>query len=274
MALNLDKWVNGAAGDFMADQAVRDQDIRLKSIDVNDIEEHPMNRTVREDKVDAIKESIRRDGLGQQPLVRLNPDRDSAYRYQHIAGWHRILAFRALYDETGERKYAKIPCIVVDGCSDERAENLMVATNYFTAELTREERGAAAQRFIEIAQKLRGEDPDAYRGQRTEDIAAGLLAETAGSGESVSGRTISRDAKAYRESKIPPATGEDAPKPEAEEAESAFGSLDRALARVEKLSQQGITLNDDTLRSYERRIRAVRSYQQQLVYSPSAMEVG
>lgn len=162
-------------------------DKRLTSIDIYAITEHPHNREVSQKVVDVLADSIRESGLGQCPLVRKVDDGV----YEHISGWHRILAYRKLFEETGDEKYARIDCTVEKDCSDERAERLMWDTNLCSKVLTPEERARAWEFHAETTVKrLREENPEKYAGVPTNVILAEYSAEI---GAPYSAATIGRD---------------------------------------------------------------------------------
>lgn len=162
-------------------------DKRLTSIDIYAITEHPHNREVSEKVVDVLADSIKENGLGQCPLVRKIDDG----AYEHISGWHRILAYRKLYEETGDEKYAKIDCTVEKDCSDERAERLMWDTNLCGKDLTPLERAKAWEFHTETTvPRLRAENPEKYAGVPTNVILAEYAAEI---GAPYSAATIGRD---------------------------------------------------------------------------------
>lgn len=162
-------------------------DKRLTSIDIYAISEHPHNREVSQKVVDVLADSIKENGLGQCPLVRKIDDGE----YEHISGWHRILAYRKLYEETGDAKYARIDCTVEKECDDERAERLMWDTNLCSKVLTPEERARAWEFHSETTVKrLREENPEKYAGVPTNVILAEYSAEI---GAPYSAATIGRD---------------------------------------------------------------------------------
>ena len=165
---------------------------RQRSIDIYAITEHPRNREVNLLTVDFLADSIRERGLGQLPLVRKVDDG----AYEHISGWHRILAYRKLYEETGDPKYAKIDCTVIRGCDDERAEGLMWDTNLCNKTLTAEERGKAWRFHDATVKRLREEEPDRYRGVPTNEVISDYMERVVG--VSYSPRQIARDKAAAR----------------------------------------------------------------------------
>lgn len=191
---------------------------RQRSIDIYAISEHPKNREVNPVTVDFLADSIRERGLGQLPLVRKVDDGV----YEHISGWHRILAYRKLYEETGDPKWAKIDCTVVRGCDDERAEGLMWDTNLCNKTLTPEERGKAWRFHDATVKRLREEEPDRYRGVSTNEVISDYMERVVG--VSYSPRQIARDkaaAKAEEEAAERKAAQEEARKAAAEAAEHA-----------------------------------------------------
>lgn len=162
-------------------------DKRLTSIDIYAISEHPHNREVSQKVVDVLADSIKENGLGQCPLVRKIDDGE----YEHISGWHRILAYRKLYEETGDEKYARIDCTVEKDCDDERAERLMWDTNLCGKDLTPLERAKAWEFHTETTvPRLRAGNPEKYAGVPTNVILAEYAAEI---GAPYSAATIGRD---------------------------------------------------------------------------------
>lgn len=165
-----------------------ESEFRTVEIDVYAITEHPHNREVSDNTVDALVESIKAVGLAQPVLVR----KKGPGEYEHISGWHRVLAYRKLHEETGDAKWAKIRCEVVRSCDDNRAEQLMWDTNLCNKTLTPEERARAWEFHGETTVKrLREEDPDRYAGVPTNEIISEYMA--AENNVSISPSTIARD---------------------------------------------------------------------------------
>ncbi len=83
----------------------------IRKIPVQSIDEYAFNpRQANNDHFEAIKESIKEIGLQQRFSVVKNPE---TKRYTLIKGGNtRLLAFKSLYRETGDTKFASIDCIV------------------------------------------------------------------------------------------------------------------------------------------------------------------
>lgn len=255
------------AGDRMADLSLRaNVDSEVRHVDVYAIDEHPDNRSVNPEKVKSLKESIAQDGMGQYPLVRINPDDEE--RYQHISGWHRILANRELFEETKDEKYHRIPVVVLKNCDDKRAVRLMWATNIFSTELTPEERGKGFEVLALEVEEDRLKDPESFKGRRTNEILADKL--SAGD-KKVSARTIARSRAAYKkaveeEEQQEESTPEDnhqqaelvkeEAKPQVStEVEKAINSLSLAVKRIETLLNNKEVIDPKVLKHYQRRLK-------------------
>lgn len=157
----------------------------IEEIEVSDIAEHPGNAVYSMDDaaISKLAESIRRDGLTDIPLVRKLPDGG----FQMISGHRRMAAYRLLAAEDDD--YARMPCRIVEGVSDEQALTLLHVANYFTRELTVTERAAATRALGEEVERMRGNDPR-LSGMRTEDIKAEIISSQ--TGRKVSGKSIQR----------------------------------------------------------------------------------
>lgn len=267
MSLNFDL-ANFVAGDRMADLSLRGESDEQRSVDIYAIDEHPDNRDVHPDKVDELADSILEDGLGQWPLVRISPDDPS--RYQHIAGWHRILAYRKIYEERkpGDENYATITVIVKKDCDDEKAERLMAATNLFTAGLSLEEQGKCYTILGKQIEEARAENPEAFKGKRTNEAVAEIASSK---GEKVSASKVARAKKAYKDSvKAKEKTTDDLngstaeaqqPEPNVDKlnAEKRLDSLERSLDQLESYIEAtgDVELNRQRLKTLFTRLKAI-----------------
>ena len=139
----------------------------IEEIEVSDIADHPGNAvySMDEEAIGRLAESIRKDGLTDIPLVRKLPDGG----FQMISGHRRMAAYRLL--SAHDEGYARMPCRIVEGVTDEQAIALLHAANYFTRELTVTERAAATRALGAEVERMRGRDPR-LSGMRTEDIKA------------------------------------------------------------------------------------------------------
>lgn len=201
----------------------KEEELRIVSIDVDSITEHPHNREVSAEMVDMLAASIKEVGLGQPPLVR----KTGPGQYEHVSGWHRILAFRKLYAETGDPKWSKINCVVERDLDDERAERLMWDTNLCAKTLTPEERAKAWEfHAATTVKRLREEDPERYAGVPTNEIISEYIKELPG--ENYSPSTIARDkakAKKAEEKKRRAEEAAEARKKQQEQARNAAPEL-------------------------------------------------
>ena len=136
-----------------------------------------------EEAIGRLAESIRKDGLTDIPLVRKLPDGG----FQMISGHRRMAAYRLL--SAHDEGYARMPCRIVEGVTDEQAIALLHAANYFTRELTVTERAAATRALGAEVERMRGSDPR-LSGMRTEDIKAEIISSQ--TGRKVSGKSIRR----------------------------------------------------------------------------------
>ena len=157
----------------------------IEGIEVSDIEDQPGNAvySMDEEAIGRLAESIRRDGLTDIPLVRKLPDGG----FQMISGHRRKAAYRLLAED--DESFARMPCRIVEGVTDEQAITLLHAANYFTRELSVTERAAATRALGEEVERMRRSDPG-LSGMRTEDIKAEII--SAQTGRKVSGKSIRR----------------------------------------------------------------------------------
>lgn len=157
----------------------------IEEIEVSDIAEHPGNAVYSMDEaaISRLAESIRKDGLTDIPLVRKLPDGG----FQMISGHRRMAAYRLL--SAHDEGYARMPCRIVEGVTDEQAIAILHAANYFTRELTVTERAAATRALGAEVERMRGGDPR-LSGMRTEDIKAEIISSQ--TGRKVSGKSIQR----------------------------------------------------------------------------------
>lgn len=154
------------------------------TLSINDIQPHPENDfTMDEAEMQELVSSIRSEGLGQLPLVRMLPDGS----YQMIAGHRRLEAYRRLSVE--DASYAAIPVTLVDDLDDARASVLLNVTNLVTRRLSQEERGARYAAIGREVPALRAADPS-LKGVRTNDVIARIVTEE--TGQSVSPATVKR----------------------------------------------------------------------------------
>ena len=167
-----------------ADARTRER-FRVAEIPIAEIEDHPANVAYSMDEggIRDLAASIRKDGITDLPLVRRLPEGG----YQMISGHRRKAAYALLAED--DRAFAKLPCRVVDGISDDDALVLLHTANYFTRELNVLERAEASRALgIEVAE-MRKSDPS-LKGVRTEDIKAAII--SAHTGRKISGKTVQR----------------------------------------------------------------------------------
>lgn len=262
MAINVGMLTGFTAGDALADLAQAAGDVEMRTVSPFDIDEHPENRTVSQEKVQRLKESIEKEGLAQLPAVRVSPEDES--RYQHIAGWHRILAYRELYRETGDEKWGRIKVTVLKGCDDETARRLMWQTNLISSDLSPEERGRGYEVLAGLVERAR-ENEGGYKGVRTNDAVAEMVT---AAGKKVSGRTVARARAALKEqakreeeaasgasvsvtmSATAPAKTKEQEAAEKMDADvkRAMSTLENAIGRLESLSSQGAKLPVESIK--------------------------
>lgn len=204
-----------------ADARTRER-FRVAEVPVGEIEDHPANSAYSMDEsgIRDLANSIRRDGITDLPLVR----RLAGGGYQMISGHRRIAAYRMLSEE--DPAFAKLPCRVVDGMSDEDALVLLHTANYFTRELNVLERAEASRALGRAVEAMRESDPS-LKGVRTEDIKAAII--SAHTGKRVSGKTVQRQERTAHlvEERLAPEWKE----------EAVSGNL--TDAEIERLSKMG-----------------------------------
>ena len=134
-------------------KALRDAQLDLRMVGLDDIDESHLQRDRTEIDLDALEElktSIREQGLALP--IRVDVLEDG--RYGLNQGRRRLLAFRALYAETADPRYAKIPALVDRATERESAYRRMVDENVIRedvslAELAGLAIGYAAEASIE-----------------------------------------------------------------------------------------------------------------------------
>lgn len=157
---------------------------QTKTIPIDGIAAHPENDyTMDEHEMQELVASIRSEGLGQLPLVRVLPDGT----YQMVAGHRRLEAYRRLAAD--DPAYASIPVTLIDDLDDARARVLLNVTNLVARRLSQEERGARYAAIGREVPALRATDPS-LKGVRTNDIIARIVTEE--TGQSVSPATVKR----------------------------------------------------------------------------------
>lgn len=291
-------------GDAVAElsQTVNDGDVKIREISIYDVFEHPDNRSVNLEKVAALKDSIVQDGLAQPAAVRILPeaqldeliaageleDSDRGRTlYQHIAGWHRILALRELFEETNDEKWSTIPVLLRDDCDadDEKTLRLLWSTNLIASDLSPEERGRGYEILGLEVQRMREEHPDELNGVRTNDVIADMMT---AQGNPVSARQVARDKNAWLKAQEAQAliddlnapdefdnenddgdevksakvkdvfkeAAEDETPAEVLEIRKALSALDRAIKRLEKVAEDGeYPLPGESIKHYRKRLR-------------------
>ena len=115
----------------------------VAELDIDAIEDNPANAvySMEEAAIEALAESIKKDGLTDLPLVRKLADG----RWQLISGHRRRAAFRLLAAKNPA--YRKMGCRIVEGITDEQAVSMLHAANYFVRELTVAEHPSSMRRY-------------------------------------------------------------------------------------------------------------------------------
>ncbi|WP_209507488.1 MULTISPECIES: ParB N-terminal domain-containing protein [unclassified Ruegeria] len=96
-------------------------------------------------ELDELKDSIRDIGLSNP--IRL--ERRSDGLYELIQGMRRLSAYRALYDETGDETYARIPAGISDAGDLDNSYRRMVDENLIRRDISFAEMGALARAYSE-----------------------------------------------------------------------------------------------------------------------------
>ena len=160
------------------------ESMRMEVVPVELLRDHPDNDySMNREALDDLRESIRRDGLAQPPLVREFGD-----GYQIISGHRRVSCFRELAKESPEL-YSRIPVNVLSDCSDERALVLLDVSNLMVRHLTVKERAKRYERLWKAVPALRRQQPE-LKGVRTSQVIADIV--TRETGQPVSRATIDR----------------------------------------------------------------------------------
>lgn len=121
----------------------------VAELDIDAIEDNPANAvySMEEAAIEALAESIEKDGLTDLPLVRKLTDG----RWQLISGHRRRAAFRLLAAKNPA--YRKMGCRIVEGITDEQAVSMLHTANYFVREL----HGGGARRCDECPRRAGSE---------------------------------------------------------------------------------------------------------------------
>lgn len=98
-----------------------------------------------DDELDELKTSIRDIGLSNPIRVERLPDG----RFELIQGMRRLMAYRALRDETGDDRYARIPAGIVEPDRLEASYRRMVDENLVRKDISFAEMGALARAYAE-----------------------------------------------------------------------------------------------------------------------------
>ena len=132
----------------------------IKSLALTDLYAAPIEwnffKDLDELKLKELEESIQKEALLNpiivwkidRSLVELyyskteNDEASNLYGndYMILAGHHRVKAFKNLYQKTGDEKYARIDAYVQVELDKDRAEYIVVATNYVQRELSKKDK--------------------------------------------------------------------------------------------------------------------------------------
>ena len=167
------------------------QKFPVEELEVNHIEDHPANVAYSMDMegIRSLADSIRKDGLTDIPMVRRKPDGS----FQMLSGHRRKAAYALLAED--DPAFAKMPCRIVEGVSDDQAVTLLHTANYFTRELNVIERAKATQALGIQVERMRAENPE-LKGVRTADLKAAIIRNQ--TGKSISPATIKRQEQTAR----------------------------------------------------------------------------
>lgn len=254
MAIDMSLFKNFTAGDSLADLRQSAGDVEMRTVDVDDILEHPENRSVSPDKVAELKRSFLDEGMAQPPTVRLHPAEDGLY--EHISGWHRILAYRELWAETGDERWHHIPVTLLKDCDDRKARRLLWQTNLIDSRLTPEERGRGYEVLAEEVEEWRSAEPERFRGIRTNEIIAQGLREK---GQQVSASTVARARAAAKKASEHETSVPESPSEADGVGSKASEALSKAVSRLERAVADGHEVPVGSLRISAKRLRAVLS---------------
>jgi ParB family chromosome partitioning protein len=129
-------------------KALRDAQLDLRMVDLEQIAESHLQRDrtgIDPDALEELKTSIRDQGLALPIRVDLLDDG----RYGLNQGRRRLLAFRALYAETGDPRYARIPALVDKAGERESAYRRMVDENLIREDVSLGELAGLAISYAE-----------------------------------------------------------------------------------------------------------------------------
>lgn len=229
----------GASADF---------DYSMQTVPLDMIDEHPDNRETDQEHVEALAESIRVNGLGQLPLVRVSPD--DPERFQHIAGWHRIQAFRLLAERTGDPRYRSIRVAVIHGIPDEKARELVYATNFTV--LPTADRGEYFEAIAKEVAAARKAGDESLRGVRTADAVAAIAAERISDPKAgISATSVKRAMRASREKRA------GIERKKADPKERALSDLAKAVSRLKGMTGTFSAEESRAIRGYSQELRQV-----------------
>lgn len=275
MARSLDREAFDASKMIRAGEMFGVEMLGDEYVNVFDIREHPDNREVNPELVDKLVDSIRERGVLQYPIVRRKPGKGPdgrECRYEHLAGWHRILASRRLVETAGSpelrQRYTNVKCIIVE-CDDDVAIDVVLESNISSDSLDRVELGKVYRSIAaDIDQEREGNGKLA--GKRTSEI----IAERYGVSPSTVKRCMSQYDKAVGEgsetgvlssgkviaSAAQRGDGDPAPKKEPAAKKSkgvrCVDKLEKAVVELEGLVEAGEELPVYRLEQLAPRVRA------------------
>ncbi|MBQ9057835.1 MAG: ParB N-terminal domain-containing protein [Atopobiaceae bacterium] len=169
--------------------------MHLETVPLDELLDHPDNDyPVREEELQDLLESIRRDGLAQLPLVRSIELEDGREMLQILSGHRRVECFRRLGKEDPEH-YSTIPVNVISDCSDEHALILLDISNLMVRQLSPTERAKRFERLWKTVPELRKKTPE-LKGVRSSQIIADTI--TRETGQSISRASVDRALAAGR----------------------------------------------------------------------------
>lgn len=127
------------------EEIVKDTDKNeIKYIDIEEINapEFHDRKLYSNEKIDELSKSIKEIGLIEPIIVRKKNG-----KYERIAGFRRLEAFKKLYEETKDEKWKKIPAIVLN-TDDKSAIKIMLSENIFREDLNEYDKSLAIVEYI------------------------------------------------------------------------------------------------------------------------------
>jgi ParB family chromosome partitioning protein len=121
---------------------VDSNEIKYIDIDLINPPEFHDRKLYSQEKIDDLAKSIKEIGLIEPIIVR-----DINGKYERIAGFRRLEAFKKLYQETKDEKWKSIPAIILN-TDDKSAIKIMLSENIFREDLNEYDKSLSIVEYI------------------------------------------------------------------------------------------------------------------------------